>query len=168
MSPATFLDSIHRPLALLARENGGRLDVASDPDHVIEILAAASPRGWRLILSYAGDEAAADDRAGGIVKLRINCTVQAARGLAAASGASVHATTQAGREPLLALAALVSRWVRGLSGAHPDLPCDGLRQMSSSWLVIEGLPTHQINTVFEIHLALDKPIDVPVQFPASS
>ena len=166
MSPAVFLDSIQRPLAALAQANGARLDVASDPDHVIEILAAASPRGWRVILSYAGDDAAGDAQAGGIVRLRINATVQAARGLAAASGASVHATTQAGREPLLALAALVSRWIRGLSGSHPDLPCDGLRQISSSWLVIEGLPTHQINTVFEIHLALDKPIDVPVEFPA--
>lgn len=164
MDAATFLAAVETALRPLVVAAGGQLDVADDPDHVIDLLQAAAPRGWRVIISYGGDQARNVDTAPGIVTMSINTTIQAARGLSIDINSAAHRTNSAGREPLLALASLVSRWVRGLSGSHPDIAKDAMGFQNQQWLLIDGIPTRQLNQVHTIDIALDEPIPVQVAF----
>lgn len=164
MDSAAFLRSLEDGLRPQVEAAGGRLDVAGDPEEVIELLAAAAPKGWRVILSFGGDEAVDPDASPGIVRWNLQSTVQAARGLRLQSGASTHRENHAGRDPLLTLAALTSRWVRGFSGSHQDLHKHGFRHVSKQWLVIEGIPTRQLMLTHRCILALDEPIDTPCTF----
>lgn len=145
-----------RPLVLAA---GGTLEVASDPDHVFEMLAV-SPRGWRMILSYGGDEAVDEMQSPGIVRWTLNTTVQAARGLAISLGSAGHRPPVSNRDPLLTLADHTSRWIRGLSGTHPDLDQRGFRQTSRNWLTLDGQPNRQILLTHRCLLALEPPLPV--------
>lgn len=164
MDSAYFLRALEdglRPLVLAA---GGTLEVATDPDHVFELLAV-SPKGWRVILSYGGDTAVDEAQSPGIVKWTLNTTVQAARGLAISLGSSGHRPTVANRDPLLTLADKVSAWIRGFSGNHPDLHEHGFRQTSRNWLVLgDTLPTRQILLSHFCLLALSPPVPVPCVF----
>lgn len=160
MDSATFLRSLEDGLRPTVVAAGGTLEVASDPDHVVDLLAV-SPAGWRIILSFAGDEAVDPDAAPGVVRWTLNTTVQATRGLAIKLHAHGHRPPVSGREPLLALAAQASAWVRGFSGNHPDLHESGFRHLSQNWLVIENIPTRQINLSHRCILTLDPPEDVP-------
>lgn len=164
MDAAVFIASIETALRPFVEGKGGRLSVAADPDHVFEILAN-SPQGWRLILSYAGDDSIDPDTAPGMLDIQINATVQVSNDFSVHHGSNAHLPAPGGRESLITLATLVSQWMRGLTGEHPDIQDKGIRQLSGQWLAIEGLPTRQINRTFAIRLATDKPISVPVVFP---
>lgn len=165
MDAATFISAIHTALAPYVRAAGGRLDIAADPDEVIDMLQAAQPRGWRVVISYAGEQARNPDTAPGILTLSLNTTVQAARGLAIGRDMPAYRRNQAGRDPLLAIASQVSAWIRGLAGEHPDIAGDAFALQSQQWLVIDGLPTRQVNQVHTIDIAQDNPVPVPVAFP---
>jgi hypothetical protein len=165
MDSAQFLTAIADALRPLVEAKRGTLTIADDPDHVIDLLAGAAPAGWRLILSYAGDDAMDDNLSPGIVRWNINATVQAGTGLSRESQAATHAPNAAGRDPLLALADKVSQWIRGLTGNSDSLGREGFRHISRSWLAVEGLPTRQLNMVFRVPYALPKPVSVPVSFP---
>jgi hypothetical protein len=164
MDSAAFLAALETGLRPLVAAAGGRVDVASDPDEVFELLAV-SPTGWRVILSFGGDEAVDPDGAPGVVRWTLNSTVQAARGLALKRHAHGHRTPVSGRDPLLALASQVSAWIRGFSGSHPDLHPNGFRHLSQNWLVIDEIPTRQVILAHRCTLALDPPVEVPCVFP---
>lgn len=166
MDSAVFLTVIEAALTPLVTEGGGVITVASDPDHVLEILAGSAPNGWRLILNWAGEDGVDPINAQGIADMSLAATIQCARGLKLDSGAWAYKPNAAGRDPLLTLSKRVSQWIRGLSGTHPDLSDMGFRFHSSAWLSIENLPTRQITTTHKITMALDKPIDTPCIFPS--
>ncbi len=152
-----ILEATYRPLV---EAHGGELHVASDPDHALEILAAAAPRGWRAVLAWAGDTAPDPDSAPGIVDLDLASTVQAARGLPAARGASAIHPRRGGPEALPALAAWLDARLRGFrppgdTDSRTDIDWRrGLRHVSSAWLELDGLPTRQITTTHRITIAL--------------
>lgn len=163
MDSATFLTSLETGLRPAVLALKGALDVASDPDHVLDLLAT-SPAGFRVILSFGGDEAVDPDNSPGIVRWTLQTTVQVARGFALDPGAVAHKLNAAGREPLLALAATMSRHIRGFSGAHPDLHESGFRHVSKNWLVVEGISTRQLMLTHRCILKLDEPLDTPCTF----
>ena len=163
MDSALLLRAIEDGLRPLVQAAGGTLEVASDPDIVFELLAV-SPRGWRVILSWGGDDAVNELESPGIVRWTLNTTVQATRGLAISLGSAAHRTPVSGRDPLLTLSDYVSRWLRGLSGDHPHLDKRGFRQTSRNWLVLDGQPNRQILLVHRCYLALEPPIAVPCVF----
>jgi hypothetical protein len=163
MDSALFLRSLEDGLRPVVEAAGGKLELASDPDHVFELLAI-SPAGWRVILSYGGDEAIDSDGSPGVVRWTLNSTVQAARGLAVKPSAHFHRQPVSGRDPLLTLASNVSAWVRGFSGSHPDLHPTGFRHLSQNWLVLDELPTRQILLTHRCILSLDDAVDVPCSF----
>lgn len=161
MTTDHFLRSLEHGLRSKVVAAGGTLEVAADPDAVIDLLTV-SPAGWRVILSFGGDEAIDPDKSPGVVNWTLNTVVQAARGLAI--NLPTHRTPVSGREPLLALSSQASAWVRGFSGSHPDLQRGGFRHISQNWLVVDGTPTRQLLLVHRCVLALDPPVDVPCQF----
>jgi hypothetical protein len=165
MDSAEFLTALANALRPLVEHKRGTLTIADDPDHVIDLLAGAAPAGWRLILSYAGDDAMDDNLSPGIVRWNMNATVQAGTGLSRDSQSATHTPNAAGRKPLLALADQVSQWVRGLTGDSSSLGREGFSHRSRSWLAVEGIPTRQLNIVFRVPYALPKPVSVPVSFP---
>jgi hypothetical protein len=161
MSPSellTALDATLRPVVISA---GGQLDIASDPDHAIEILTSAAPRGWRLILSYAGDTAPQPDTARGILECEIAVIIQAPRGLAIRTGSTAHLPGPGDTDPILKLRDTVSAWLRSLvPPENADLQTrtdidwrGGLRHISTAWLDIENLPTRQLVLTRRITIA---------------
>jgi hypothetical protein len=164
MDSAAFLTALEDGLRPQVEAAGGRLEVATDPDHVLEILAGEAPKSWRVILNWAGDEAVDETTSPGIVYWSLAATIQAARGLAVNPGADAHRVKANGRDPLMTLKSKVSRWIRGFSGDHQDLHCDGFRYVSGAWLVVENLPTRQITLTHRCILALDEPINTPCTF----
>lgn len=137
---------------------GGELCMASDPDHVVEILTGAAPTGWRLIVAWAGESAVDPDNSPGIEDLRITSTVQAARGMTVDPGRDTFRPTSSGRDSLLALRQQSDLWFRGFTGTtEGDVDCHGFRKLTSDWLVIEGLPTRQITTTYRLRIGTDKP-----------
>lgn len=163
MDSAAFLRSLEDGLRLKVQPAGGKLDMASDPDEVFELLAV-SPAGWRVILSFGGDEAVDPDGSPGIVRWTLQATIQAARGLAIKPNSHFHRQPVSGRDPLLTLADNLSAWIRGFSGSHPDLHESGFRYLSKNWLVVEEIPTRQLLISHRCILALDAPVDVPCTF----
>ena len=164
MDSANLLRIIECGLAPVAKAHGGKVEVAADPDHVLEMLAASAPNTWRIILSFGGDEAVEPDDSPGITKWNLQTTVQAARGLTIPSAASTYKESASGRDPLLYLAALTSQWIRGFSGTTDDIDNRGFRHIASQWLVIDTLPTRQLMLTHSVRLKLDPPIDVPLTF----
>lgn len=163
MDSATFLRCLEDALRTQVQAAGGELHVASDPDHVLEILSAASPLKFHVIMNWAGDEAVDAVNAPGFRYFKLSTTVQAARGLAINHG-DVHRVTAAGREPLLAIAGLVDQWVRGFSGDHPDLYKGGFRKISSDWLAFEDQPIRQIVHTHRCIVRDGRPINIPCNF----
>lgn len=163
MDSAFFLRALEDGLRLKVEAAGGKLEMAADPDHVFELLAV-SPKGWRVILSFGGDEAVDADNSPGIVKWTLNSTVQAARGLAVNPNQHFHRQPISGRDPLLTLASNVSAWVRGFSGDHPDLHETGFRHISQNWLVLDEVPTRQLLLAHRCILKLDEAVDTPCNF----
>jgi hypothetical protein len=163
MDSATFLRCLEAALRIQVQAAGGELHVASDPDHVLEILSASSPLKFHVVMNWAGDEALDPVNSPGIRYFKLATTVQAARGLAI-SGGDAHRVTAAGREPLLALAGRVDQWVRGFSGDHPDLHKDGFRKLSSDWLAFEDHPIRQIVHTHRCIVRDDRPLDTPCNF----
>lgn len=164
MDSATFLSALETGLRPLVVAAGGRLELASDPDEVFSLLAV-SPAGWRVILSFGGDEAVDADGSPGVVRWTLNSTVQAARGLALKRNDHFARQPASGRDPLLTLASNVSAWVRGFSGNHPDLHHSGFRHLSQNWLVLDDIPTRQLLLAHRCILSLDAPVNVPCIFP---
>lgn len=161
MDTAHLLTAIEKGIAAKALPLHGRVEVAQDPDHAIDLLAN-SPAGWRIILSYGGDTAVDPDTAPGVVAWDLQTIVQAAKGLAI--NLPTHKPTVSGRDPLITLAATVSRWIRGLSGEHVDLHPNGFRHISTAWLPLDGIPTRQLLLTHRCRLALDNVIDTPITF----
>lgn len=165
MDSADFLAALEDGLRPKVVAAGGKLDVAADPDQVIEMLGN-SPKGWRVILNFGGDEAVDPDGSPGIVRWTLNATVQASKGLAVNINEHTHRKPVSGRDPLLTLAEQVSRWIRGFSGDHADLHESGFRYLNKNWLVIDGIPTRQLLLTHRCILKLDEVEDVPCVFPS--
>lgn len=163
MDAATLLRAVEDALTAPVQALGGVVAVASDPDHVVELLGT-SPANFRVIFSDGGDEAVDADNSPGIVRQTLNTTVQAAQGLTLKPGSMAYKETVAGRLPLLALSSEISRLIRGLHMVHEDIHKHGFRHQSSQWLVIEDIPTRQRLMNHRVIMALDKPITTEASF----
>lgn len=155
MNAALLLRVIEDGLRPVVVAGGGVLDVASDPAHVIEILCGEGPKGWRLVLGYAGERAVEPDDATGIREVELTTTVQAARGLAVKSGANAHRDTASGRDSLLKISDQVDRWMRGFTGTtYGDIE-EAFRFISRQWIEIEGSPLRQVMNTHSIRIGND-------------
>jgi len=118
---------------------GGKLDVASDPEHALEILAATAPRGFRVVVLATGNPPAAGDDSPGASDVEFAVVVQGPRGMSAAGGAASVG--------ILEVAAWVDRIVRGFAPfdeAEPPSDFDwfyGMRRTGGEWLEIDGART---------------------------
>lgn len=160
MNAETILQVLETALRPVVELGGGRLEMASDPDHVLEILCGSAPKRWRVILNYAGEEPVDPDNASGIRILTVACTVQASRGFQIQPGRHVFRETPAGRDSLLHLSDDIDRLFRGFSGTAPnDLDCRGFKFAGRQWLSIENIPTRQLTTNFRIKFGNDLPTE---------
>lgn len=155
MNAATLLQVLENGMTSAVTSKGGTLDVASDPDHVVEILSGSDPSGWRLVLGYAGESAVDPDDAPGIRDIEITFTVQAARGLKVKGGGEVHRPTGAGRLALLQLSDQVDRWVRGFQGTTYGDVSDSFKFVNRAWLAIEGKPNRQVIATYRLRIGND-------------
>jgi len=147
-----FLRSVEDALRPLILNAGGVLDVATDPDHAIEILSN-SPGKWRAILGWPG-YGGHPDAILGMGGHQLYLIIQVAKGLPVRAGDVLH---RRGPQsvPLMALVDQASRWIRSmrfLQGAGLDPK--GFAQTGSAWLEIEGLETKQHQLDFSIAAAL--------------
>lgn len=169
MNPATLLRVLEDGLRPVVQAAGGVLDVASDPEHVVELLTAQSPTNWRMILGYAGERAVDADDAPGIRNLEISVTLQGARGLNVADGADAHRPKATGRLALLDLANQADLWMRGFTGTtYGDIE-RAFDFVSREWLAIEGRPTRQLIQIYSIRIGNDRPAAgdaIELTFPA--
>jgi len=169
MNAGLLLRVIEDGLAPVVKAADGALHVASDPDHVLELLEAQGPRSWRMILGFAGERAVDPDDARGIRELELSVTIQAARGLAVKAGEDVHRPQHSGREALLDLVNQADLWMRGFNGTtYGDIE-DEFQFVSRQWLAIEGRPTRQILTTYSIRIGNDPVRDddkITLTFPA--
>ncbi|MBB5351105.1 hypothetical protein HNR46_001339 [Haloferula luteola] len=160
MTPATVLRVLDEGLRPAVEAIGGDLHIATDPEDVIEIICAAAPRGWRLILAYGGEQAVDVDQAPGIHDLTITTTVQAATSFQLRSGQHTFRPTPAGRSALLDLAHQVDLWFTGFTGTVAgDILCNGFRRTSRDWLAIENQPTRQLLASYRLRIGCGP--DVP-------
>ncbi len=158
MNAQTVMQVLEDGLSPVVSAHGGELCMASDPDDIIELLASSQPKGWRLIIGWAGESAVDVDDAPGIEDLRLTATVQAARGMGIDKGSSTFRETASGRASLHALAHQVDLWFRGFTGTTKgDVDHRGFRKVSSDWLVIDDIPTRQITTTYRLRIGTDKP-----------
>jgi len=171
MNAALLLRVIEDGLRPVVQAAGGCLDVASDPDHVLELLTAAQPSGWRVVIAYAGESSVGGVDARGIRELEITATVQAARGLSVRRGDDAHRPTRANRDSLLDLSNQVDLWIRGFGGTtYGDIDSQFIF-VSRQWLEIEGYPLRQIMTTHSIRIGNDlvEPSDIiALTFPPIS
>jgi hypothetical protein len=148
------LRAVEDALRPLVTGLGGGLDVASDPDHALELLKTA-PSKWRLILGWPGfgDHPSARE---GMGSHRIYLVIQVAKGLSVKPGDLLHrgrASLPGG--PMGALIDVTGRWVRALH--FPDgsgVDHAGFAQQGSAWLEIDGISTKQHQLDFSAACAL--------------
>ena len=148
-----LMRSLEAALAPLAAAAGGALDVASDPQDAMEMLAVA-PARWRVVIAFYGYAGHSEQRLG-MGTARVQAVVQRAKGLQSKHGADVHSEARGGVPPMLALVELVSAWFRALRppvGRNCDVA--GFSLSSSAWLVLDSPQTRQHQLVFDLELAL--------------
>lgn len=153
------LDAALRPDITAA---GGELDVASTPEHTLELLKG-NPRSWRVVLGV--DDTAGKNLQqthGGLQEVTVTVVVQHAKGLHSITGQDAHIGSRASAPPLLDRCDTVARAVCAIffndpdTGAHTtEIDCRGFTYTGSRWLVLEGLPTRQRQLDFHIDIALD-------------
>jgi hypothetical protein len=145
---------------------GGVLDVATDPDHALELLQT-TPARWRAILGWPGygDH---PEALHGVATERVYVIVQAAKGLPMRAGDLLHREGRMG-EPLMGLIESVSKWMRAMrfpagSGHDPK----GFALTGSAWLSdIEGVETKQHQLDFSVVCALPvHPTSIVVSTPS--
>lgn len=161
----TFLVAIEDTLAPLITSLGGVLDVATDPDHALEILQTA-PARFRVILGWPGygDH---PEALHGIATERIYLIIQAAKGLPMRAGNILHRDRRMG-EPLMGLIEQASKWMRAMrfpNGSGFDHK--GFALTGSAWLAdIEGVETKQHQLDFSVVCALPAhPSVIPIASP---
>lgn len=172
MSPEVLLQVLETGLTPAVKAAGGELHIATDPDHIVQLLSATAPRTFRAILAYAGETAEQSDEAPGIRDCRFNLITQAARGLQIRPGRRSFRPTPSGRDSLLHISDDLDRIMRGFAGTAPsDLDCRGFRFLSRDWLDIEGQATRQLLAIYAIRLGSDKPQptdQITLTFPSVS
>jgi hypothetical protein len=169
VNAALLLRVLEDALAPAVAAAGGRLDVAADPTHVVELLTAGTPTGFRAILAYAGESAAKDIDAPGIRQIEVTFTIQAARGLALKPGRDAHRATASGRDSLLDLAAQGDRWFAGFTGTTYGDVDSRFHFVSRTWLEIEGQTIRQLLTTYSLRIGADAPAPadrLTLTFPA--
>lgn len=161
-----FLRAMEDTLRGLVTGLGGVLDVATDPDHALELLQT-TPARWRAILGWPGygDH---PEALHGVATERVYVIVQAAKGLPMRAGDLLHREGRMG-EPLMGLIESVSKWMRAMrfpagSGHDPK----GFALTGSAWLSdIEGVETKQHQLDFSVVCALPvHPTSIVVSTPS--
>lgn len=151
LEPDAMLLAMHTALSPLAAAIGGKVDVAADPDHALELLALA-PAGWRLVLGWPGYGSHPEARTG-MGKSRIYAVVQRATGMAAGSGADL-VQPRGDLPSMFALIERVKKWI--LAMRFPvELNTDpfGFALAGGAWLQLDNKTTRQYQHDFEIDLA---------------
>lgn len=153
MTADEMLRCVENTLAPLVAAQLGQLDVASDPEHAIEMLATAPPK-WRLILGWPG-YGGHPDAILGMGQHRIFAIVQAPKGLPVRHADTLHRSGPAGAPPLLSRIETVSRWFRAMR--FPDgcgVDSKGWALEGSNWLLVPEIETRQHQLDFVAAAAL--------------
>lgn len=153
MTADEMLRCVENTLAPLVATALGTLDVASSPDHAIELLTTAPPK-WRLILGWPG-YGGHPDAVLGMGSHRIYAIIQGPAGLPARAGDVLHKQGPAGAPPLMARIETVSMWFRAMR--FPDgcgVDSKGWALEGTNWLEVEGLETKQHQLDFTLAAAL--------------
>lgn len=168
MNPATLLASLVATLRPALDSRQCKLSVASDVEHVMEILTN-SPSTQRAILLWQGHAEEGEVPGGGCVDGEFEIILQANPGLAVDPGQWIYTPSNA-RESMLATSAWLTGFIRSLRwtvadpdppppagtlAGHPQVDPLGPRSTGSRWLLIDGLPTVQLQHTFLLGFALD-------------
>lgn len=144
------LTAVLRPLIV---DLGGVLDVASDPNHLLELLQV-SPQRFRVILLWGG-YATNDNAALGVGTDRLEVVIQCAKGLHFSPAQAQMIARPGGTPPLLELIEQVRQWICAArypvdAGTDPN----GYSLSDSAWLIVEGIDTLQHQLTFTLNRAL--------------
>lgn len=162
--PTRLTLSLSAVLRTLLTPLGGVLEVASDPDHLLEMLET-SPQQFRVILLWGGYDS--DENANlGMSKDRMEVVIQCAKGLHISPGHAQMVARPGDRPPMIELVEKVREWILAMrypvdSGTDPD----GYTLVNSAWLSIEGLSTLQHQLTFTLRRAMTShptTIEVPL------
>lgn len=164
MTAAEILRTLEGALRPLVEDsNNGRLSLAHDPDHALELLAT-SPRGWRVVLGWEGYDPDGGDPMHGLLSASFYAVVQQARGLHDRRGFGRHRprVSQSSALSVMERAEQVSLWLRSARWQceddtfHPQIDTRGAQVTGAEWLEIEGLDqTLQIRISWSILIGLD-------------
>lgn len=158
MNVETLLQVLEAGTAATVKAAGGEFHIAADPDHILQLLTATQPGGFRVVVAYAGERSADADEAPGIRDVSLNVIVQAAPGFQVSPGRHVFRPTPSGRDSLLHLSDDLDRIFRGFSGTtYGDVDERGFRFLSRDWLAIEEAPTRQLLSTYALRIGSDKP-----------
>lgn len=155
LTPADLLNTLRQHLAPWVAEHKGRLSLAKDPYHVIEILSEA-PAGFRVILHWTGDEQLGDLPQQPLCTHQVDVILSFNLGLTAEpSAALVEARNN--RPPLYGLLNDLRRRVLGCNYA-PDISAEYLMYRGTEPVVMpEGLPLAAYRIQFSLDAALPEP-----------
>ncbi len=162
--PNTLIRSLSAVLATLIQPMGGVLDVASDPEHLIEILAT-TPGQFRVIIMWGGYDSDENSNLG-LSKDRLEVVIQCPKGLHIAPGHAQMTARPGDRPSLIGLIETIRKYILAArfpvnAGTDPD----GYSLANSAWLNIEGLSTLQHQLTFNLRRAMSfhpTTIEVPL------
>ncbi|MEM8954350.1 MAG: hypothetical protein AAGD22_09390 [Verrucomicrobiota bacterium] len=137
--------------------HGGKVDVSGTPAQTLELLGN-KPNNWRTIVQ-AGEENSIPDTGGRNQTFTIELITQQAKGLTAEFGKPVY-DNRGGGPPLLDRVDTLTAFMHSFVAtdfqeqrSHPDIDCRNrsvFQKVDGDWLEVDGLPTIQRVTRFEI------------------
>ncbi len=129
-----ILCDIEKTLAPLIQAEGGVLDVATDLEHALEMLASA-PKRFRVVLVWDGYGSHPQNREG-MAATRFTTFIHANIGLSHNAGSKIYRESVEGDKPFTARLEQLSEWVRALrwpDGA--DIDHAGMVLEDSDWVL---------------------------------
>ncbi len=130
LTPADMLISLRDGLESWATANKGKIQIASDPFHALDLLLQ-SPIGFRVVVWWDGDEPSTDIHQAGIVVNRLKVSIGYGRGLAKDPSTGLT-TGRAGQKALYALISELRSKVRAIQFSDPT------DEISSVWAAYRG------------------------------
>jgi hypothetical protein len=158
--PHTLITSIATTISPWAVTNGGVVEVASSPEHAIEILKT-SPTKFRLIFLWPGYGSHPQSDLG-MGMDQLECILQFAKGLHVNPAQAQMIARPGSTAPQVALIDDVRQIICALrmpqeSGCDPR----GYTLINTQWLVIDHIDTDQHQLTFQIERALPA-LDAPI------
>lgn len=125
-----MLISLRDGLEAWATANKGKVQIAGDPFHALDLLLQ-SPIGFRVVVWWDGDEPATDIHQAGIVSNRLKVSISYGRGLAKDPSASL-VSGRASQKPLYELISDLRSKVRAIEFSNQA------DEISSVWAAYRG------------------------------